>query len=117
MNESTADAHYVHTQLDGVIVVVGWIGLFGDPSVSSFKALRALRALKPLRLINRRPGLQIVVGTMISSVGAIANVAIVTILVFVIFSIMAVNYLKGRFYTCNIDDLSDEQYSVSALFS
>ena len=104
-------------QLDGVIVIVGWIGLYGDSRMAAFKALRALRALKPLRLINRRPGLQVVVGTMISSVGAIANVAIVTILVFVIFSIMAVNYLKGRFYHCtgdNFDSLSEDMLTVSS---
>jgi len=89
--------------LDGIIVVVGWIGLTADSSLSAFKALRALRALKPLRMINRYPGLQVVVGTMISSLGAILNVAIVTILVFIIFSIMAVNYLKGKFYSCQGD--------------
>ena len=103
-------------QLDGLIVIVGWIATFGDPSVKAFKACRALRALKPLRLINRRPGLQVVVGTMISSVGAIFNVAIVTILVFVIFSIMAVNYLKGRFYHCagdGFDALTERQQDVS----
>jgi len=89
--------------LDGVIVIVGWIGLLADDNLSAFKALRALRALKPLRMINRYPGLQVVVGTMISSIGAIANVAIVTLLVFVIFSIMAVNYLKGKFFSCQGD--------------
>lgn len=89
--------------LDGIIVIVGWIGLVADSSLSAFKALRALRALKPLRMINRYPGLQVVVGTMISSLGAILNVAIVTILVFIIFSIMAVNYLKGKFFSCQGD--------------
>jgi len=90
--------------LDGVIVVVGWFGLVAnDSAFSAFKAMRALRALKPLRMINRYPGLQVVVGTMISSVGAIANVMIVVVLVFIIFAIMSVNYLKGKFYMCQGD--------------
>lgn len=93
--------------MDGIIVIVGWIGLLADDSLSAFKALRALRALKPLRMINRFPGLQVVVGTMISSVGSIVNVAIVTILVFVIFSIVAVNYLKGKFYMCMGDGFDE----------
>jgi hypothetical protein len=100
--------------LDGIIVIVGWIGLLASDGLSAFKALRALRALKPLRMINRYPGLQVVVGTMISSIGAIANVAIVTLLVFVIFSIMAVNYLKGKFNSCQgdiFDGIDGTEYS------
>lgn len=100
-------------RMDGTIVIVGWVGLLADDSLSAFKALRALRALKALRMVNRFPGLQVVVGTMISSVGSIVNVAIVTILVFVIFSIVAVNYLKGKFYMC-MGDAFDEIAGTAA---
>lgn len=68
------------------------------------KTLRTFRALRPLRMINRNPGLKLVVSSLIASIPQIINVIMVCFLVFTIFSIVAVNNLKGMLYSCQGDE-------------
>eukprot|EP00644_Phytophthora_capsici_P000129 jgi/Phyca11/539928/estExt2_Genewise1Plus.C_PHYCAscaffold_40231 len=75
----------------------------GSSQFKFVKTLRTFRALRPLRMINRNPGLKLVVSSLIASIPQIVNVIMVCLLVFVIFSILAVNNLKGKFYSCQGD--------------
>lgn len=84
----------------------------GGTGLKSLRSLRGLRTLRPLRMISRRPGLKLVVNALIESIPAVANVLLVCMLFFFIFSIVAVNYLKGTFYSCQgdvFDALSSDQ--------
>lgn len=94
--------------LDCGIVITSLIMIIAESSgggkgLKSLRSLRGLRTFRPLRMISRRPGLKLVVNALIESIPAVANVLVVCMLFFFIFSIMAVNYLKGTFYSCQGD--------------
>ncbi|KAF4133455.1 Voltage-dependent L-type calcium channel domain-containing protein [Phytophthora infestans] len=87
--------------MDFVITATAAFFMFQGSSQFKFvKTLRTFRALRPLRMINRNPGLKLVVSSLIASIPQIVNVIMVCLLVFMIFSILAVNNLKGKFYSC-----------------
>lgn len=73
-------------------------------SLSSLKALRALRALRPLRMISRDPGMKLIVNALLQSIPSMGNVTIVCMLFVLIFAIMGVDFFKGLFKYCSIDD-------------
>lgn len=102
--------------MDFVITAVAVPGLLGGTSKIKFlKTLRTFRALRPLRLINRNPGLKLVVSSLFASVPQIVNVLLVCFLLFISFSIVAVNNLKGKFLACmgsNFDALSSQQQDL-----
>ncbi|KAF0300394.1 Voltage-dependent T-type calcium channel subunit alpha-1I [Amphibalanus amphitrite] len=66
---------------------------------------RLLRSLRPLRVINRAPGLKLVVQTLLSSLKPIGNIVLICMTFFVIFGILGVQLFKGTFYYCDGDDL------------
>ena len=67
--------------LDFVIVIVSILSLAASdiPGLKSLRALRTLRVLRPLRLINRYPGLKLVVNALLASVPKIVDVLVVCI--------------------------------------
>lgn len=94
--------------LDGAIVITSLVmlGMQSSGNGSSLKSLRSLRTFRtfrPLRMISRRPGLKLVVNALIEAIPAVLNVLFLCGLFYLIFSIVAVNYLKGRFYSCSGD--------------
>ncbi|RLN21075.1 hypothetical protein BBJ28_00010562 [Nothophytophthora sp. Chile5] len=86
-----------------ITAVAGFFMGQGSSKFKFVKTLRTFRALRPLRMINRNPGLKLVVSSLIASIPQILNVIMVCLLVFIIFSILAVNNLKGKFYSCQGD--------------
>lgn len=91
--------------MDFVITILAAFSLSEGSTKSKFvKTLRTFRALRPLRMINRNPGLKLVVSSLIASVPQIVNVIVVCLLLFTIFSIMAVNNFKGKLYSCQGDE-------------
>ncbi|XP_067281428.1 voltage-dependent T-type calcium channel subunit alpha-1H-like [Pseudorasbora parva] len=92
--------------LDGILVFVSLIDIlvslahgehqiFGIPRV-----LRLLRSLQPLRVINRAPGLKLVVETLIRSLKPIGNIVLICCAFFIIFGILGVQLFKGKFFRC-----------------
>jgi len=73
-------------------------------SLQSLKALRALRALRPLRMISRRPGMKLIVNALLASLPSMTNVTIVCCLFLLIFAIMGVNFFKGKFASCQLEN-------------
>lgn len=61
---------------------------------------RLLRSLRPLRVINRAPGLKLVVQTLLSSLRPIGNIVLICFTFFIIFGILGVQLFKGTFYHC-----------------
>lgn len=100
-------------------IVTGIVGFSSFNQGSQFKLLKTLRIFRALRLhrmINRNPGLKLVVSSLIASIPGIVNVIVVCVLVFTIFSIIAVNNFKGKFTGCSgseFDTLtSSQQYLI-----
>ena len=88
-------------RLDFLIVMVSVASLFSvAPGLGALKSLRALRALRPLRVINRIPGIRVVVNALLNALPDTLNVLAVILIFILIFSIFAVTYLKGRFGAC-----------------
>ncbi|CAI5454353.1 unnamed protein product [Caenorhabditis angaria] len=69
--------------------------------------MRLLRALRPLRVINRAPGVKLVVMTLISSLKPIGNIVLICCTFFIIFGILGVQLFKGMMYHCVGPDVSD----------
>lgn len=88
--------------MDFIITVIAGFSSFNRGSqFKLLKTLRIFRALRPLRMINRNPGLKLVVNSLIASIPGIVNVIVVCVLIFTIFSIIAVNNFKGKFAGCS----------------
>ncbi|CAG0914902.1 unnamed protein product [Notodromas monacha] len=64
------------------------------------RVFRLLRSLRPLRVINRAPGLKLVVQTLITSLKPIGNIVLICCTFFIIFGILGVQLFKGTFYHC-----------------
>lgn len=108
--------------LDGILVVISLTNIFFEafvsggptlshsslPSIRRFfvpsdspkifgviRVLRLLRALRPLRVINRAPGVKLVVMTLISSLKPIGNIVLICCTFFIIFGILGVQLFKA----------------------
>ncbi|GMI01219.1 hypothetical protein TrST_g7004 [Triparma strigata] len=88
--------------LDFVVVCISILLLFsdGNSSLAGLRSLRAFRAFRPLRMINRAPGLKLIVNAMFASIPDVMNVGAVCTLFFLIFSIVGVTLLKGQLREC-----------------
>ncbi|GAB6025910.1 hypothetical protein CHUAL_011882 [Chamberlinius hualienensis] len=93
--------------MDGILVIVSLVdilmSMYSTSSPKIFGILRVfrlLRSLRPLRVINRAPGLKLVVQTLLSSLRPIGNIVLICCTFFIIFGILGVQLFKGTFYYC-----------------
>ncbi|KAK3869263.1 hypothetical protein Pcinc_024357 [Petrolisthes cinctipes] len=98
--------------MDGSLVLISFVdilmSLLATTSPRIFGILRVfrlLRALRPLRVINRAPGLKLVVQTLLSSLQPIGNIVLICCTFFIIFGILGVQLFKGSFFYCDGQDL------------
>lgn len=97
-----------------------WHGRIPSPSIrlstdspkifGVIRVLRLLRALRPLRVINRAPGIKLVVMTLISSLKPIGNIVLICCTFFIIFGILGVQLFKGMMFHC----VGSELHNVSS---
>ena len=83
--------------MDGTLVIVSLFDttisvIFGHTSkiFDILRVFRLVRALRPLRVINRAPGLKLVVQTLLSSLKPIGNIVLICCTFFIIFGILGV---------------------------
>ncbi|XP_023315824.1 voltage-dependent T-type calcium channel subunit alpha-1G isoform X4 [Trichogramma pretiosum] len=108
--------------MDGSLVVISIIDL-GMSLLSSssprifgiLRVFRLLRSLRPLRVINRAPGLKLVVQTLLSSLRPIGNIVLICCTFFVIFGILGVQLFKGAFYYCDGPDIKNVRNKTDCL--
>ncbi|XP_055678127.1 voltage-dependent T-type calcium channel subunit alpha-1G isoform X3 [Lutzomyia longipalpis] len=93
--------------MDGSLVIISIVDLLmslvseSSPRIFGIlRVFRLLRSLRPLRVINRAPGLKLVVQTLLSSLRPIGNILLICVTFFVIFGILGVQLFKGTFYYC-----------------
>ncbi|XP_017770530.1 PREDICTED: voltage-dependent T-type calcium channel subunit alpha-1H isoform X4 [Nicrophorus vespilloides] len=98
--------------MDGSLVIISIVdllmSLISESSPKIFGILRVfrlLRSLRPLRVINRAPGLKLVVQTLLSSLRPIGNIVLICCTFFIIFGILGVQLFKGSFYFCKGDNV------------
>ncbi|GAU93334.1 hypothetical protein RvY_05291-3 [Ramazzottius varieornatus] len=101
-------AHSGWNVMDGLIVVVSLVDAFlalvapsNSPKIFGvLRVFRLLRSLRPLRVINRAPGLKLVVETLLTSLRPIGNIVLISAIFFLIFGILGVQLFKGTFWHC-----------------
>ena len=94
--------------LDGTIVIMSLLTVaFSTMDLTFFKSLRAVRALRPLRMINRNPGMKMVVNALIKALPEVLNVALVGLGFFILFAILGGSLFRGGFYHCQGDGGDD----------
>ena len=92
--------------MDGSLVLISVVDtlmtiVFGQGSkiFDILRVFRLVRALRPLRVINRAPGLKLVVQTLLSSLKPIGNIVLICCTFFIIFGILGVQvYTYSRVY-------------------
>ena len=89
-------------QIMSIPICLNWFDFpFADPKIFGvIRVLRLLRALRPLRVINRAPGVKLVVMTLISSLKPIGNIVLICCTFFIIFGILGVQLFKGMMFHC-----------------
>ncbi|XP_063917204.1 voltage-dependent T-type calcium channel subunit alpha-1G-like isoform X2 [Zophobas morio] len=99
--------------MDGSLVIISIVDLLmslirsNSPRIFGIlRVFRLLRSLRPLRVINRAPGLKLVVQTLLSSLRPIGNIVLICCTFFIIFGILGVQLFKGSFYYCVGENLT-----------
>ncbi|OTF74089.1 voltage-dependent T-type calcium channel subunit alpha-1H-like [Euroglyphus maynei] len=75
------------------------------------RVFRLLRSLRPLRVINRAPGLKLVVQTLLSSLRPIGNIVLICCTFFIIFGILGVQALMSLFVLSSKDGWVNIMYT------
>ncbi|MFH4977937.1 hypothetical protein AB6A40_004646 [Gnathostoma spinigerum] len=109
--------------LDGTLVIISLVNVGFELFVSErspkifgvIRVLRLLRALRPLRVINRAPGVKLVVMTLISSLKPIGNIVLICCTFFIIFGILGVQLFKGMMYHCVGPEISNVTTKVDCI--
>ncbi|KAK6766643.1 hypothetical protein RB195_026120 [Necator americanus] len=109
--------------LDGILVIISLVNVLfelfatGDsPKIFGvIRVLRLLRALRPLRVINRAPGVKLVVMTLISSLKPIGNIVLICCTFFIIFGILGVQLFKGMMFHCVGPDIANVTNKANCL--
>ncbi|XP_021706156.1 voltage-dependent T-type calcium channel subunit alpha-1G isoform X2 [Aedes aegypti] len=108
--------------MDGSLVIISIVdllmSLISESSPRIFGILRVfrlLRSLRPLRVINRAPGLKLVVQTLLSSLRPIGNIVLICCTFFIIFGILGVQLFKGTFYYCEGENIKGVKNKTECL--
>ncbi|XP_044760613.1 voltage-dependent T-type calcium channel subunit alpha-1H isoform X2 [Coccinella septempunctata] len=108
--------------MDGALVIISIVDLLMSFISSSsprifgiLRVFRLLRSLRPLRVINRAPGLKLVVQTLLSSLRPIGNIVLICCTFFIIFGILGVQLFKGTFYHCTGKNIQGVQNKSDCL--
>ncbi|XP_076326543.1 voltage-dependent T-type calcium channel subunit alpha-1G-like isoform X2 [Tachypleus tridentatus] len=108
--------------MDGSLVLVSMVDFmlsfiaFGSPRIFAIlRVFRLLRSLRPLRVINRAPGLKLVVQTLLSSLRPIGNIVLICCTFFIIFGILGVQLFKGKLFYCDGPDVKSVKNKTDCL--
>lgn len=108
--------------MDGSLVMISLVDVLlsfvadGSPRIFGIlRVFRLLRSLRPLRVINRAPGLKLVVQTLLSSLRPIGNIVLICCTFFIIFGILGVQLFKGSFYYCEGPDVKNVKNKTQCL--
>ena len=76
--------------LDFTIVIAALLVLLAEivPAFGRFKPLRILRVLRPLRLLQRSPGMRIIITAIVKTIPAVVEVCAIVFAFHVVFSIV-----------------------------
>ena len=115
----TKDAYFTDgwNILDCFVVAISIFSVItvDDKSLHSLGSLRALRALRPLKLVNRLPGLRVIVQALFGAATEIMNITISVFFVFCIFATFLTSFLIGQLRSCG-GDVFDHVISANSSY-
>jgi hypothetical protein len=76
----------------------------GQEKSSLGRVFRLGRCLRPLRMVNKNPGLKVIVSAVIESLGTNLGVMAMSGMLFLIFGILGCNLFGGKFWHCTCPD-------------
>ena len=92
--------------LDFFVVSIALIDLLPfKTDLTFYKVIRMVRLLRPLRFIQSNHGLKIAVQSLLNAMPGIINLLVISFMIISLFSILAVNFYKGTFFSCQTDNL------------
>jgi len=92
--------------IDMTVLLVSYISYFLAHVLAqigadgALKIIRLLRAIRPLRIVNRSPGMRVVILALQKSGPGVANVLLLIFFTFLIFAIVATDICGGYFFAC-----------------
>lgn len=99
--------------LDFIIVISSLVSEL--PWMSNLTGVRVLRVLRPLRTINRVPGMQVIILTLLSSFKQLIDVSVLLLFLFVIYGIAGVQMFNGALHQRCVPTDDTVQYIPSLL--
>ena len=89
--------------LDFGIVLISILGLLASfvPAFGRLKALRILRVLRPLRLLQRNPGMKLIILSLVKTLPSVIEVTAVVLVFHVIFAILGMQLFSDTFGACS----------------
>ena len=105
--------------LDFFIVMISILGLFADliPAFGKLKSLRILRVLRPLRLLQRNPGMKLIIGSLIQTIPSVVEVSAVVMVFHIVFAILGMQLFSGQFGSCTDEEITTRLECVPHLYS
>lgn len=103
----TPNAYLADTwnRLDFVVVLFSTMNyLPGQEKSSLGRVFRLGRCLRPLRMVNKNPGLKVIVTAVMKSLGTNLGVMALAGMLFLIFGILGCNLFGGKFWSCTCGD-------------
>jgi hypothetical protein len=92
-------------RLDFVVVVFSTMNYIPGQGKSQLgRVFRLGRCLRPLRMVNKNPGLKVIVTAVINSLGTNLAVMGLAFMLFLIFGILGVSLFGGKFWHCTCGD-------------
>ena len=104
----TPDAYLSDTwnRLDFVVVLFSTMNYMPGQEKSSLgRVFRLGRCLRPLRMVNKNPGLKVIVNAVMKSLGTNLGVMALAMMLFLIFGILGCNLFGGKFWSCTCGDV------------
>ena len=102
--------------LDFCIVIISILSFFADvvPAFGQLKSLRILRVLRPLRLLQRNPGMKLIIGSLIKTLPSVVEVMAVVGVFHIVFAIMGMQMFAGKFGSCTDEEITTRAECVPA---
>eukprot|EP01043_Picozoa_sp_COSAG02_P064663 COSAG02_NODE_9522_length_2190_cov_1.233381_1_plen_482_part_10 len=92
-------------RLDFVVVMFSTMNYIPGQDKSSLgRVFRLGRCLRPLRMVNKNPGLKVIVTAVMKSLGTNIGVMALAGMLFLIFGILGCNLFGGKFWSCTCSD-------------
>ena len=93
-------------RLDFVVVLFSTMNYMPGQEKSSLgRVFRLGRCLRPLRMVNKNPGLKVIVTAVMKSLGTNLGVMALAGMLFLIFGILGTNLFGGTFWSCTCGDV------------